>query len=494
MILENNHIPVYYPQGITEAQFILQNSTNFLVYYDPDIDGAVSGDIVRRVLEYYNLPYMRYINENRAHGYKMTDDQLDKLAQNNTTIILVDAAMTEDEIKHITARGVSIINIDHHHIHSTQFFSHHDPNTNKYGVIINNQYPEEPNEMRYLSGGGMVYYVFKALAPEVMNSDTEALVGLSLLSDIRPIENPYAKAFLKVLYSQKSELTQYLINLVKPKMDFGFGEIILDRNFIDYTLSPKINALFRMNKGYEAIDIFRQDYVNTGQLEEYRSIQNEACATIIENLEGEEFSNLTFKFVDINLELPTTETITNFIGLACSQVKGEDKTTILFVKEGDKIKRGSLRGLCDDVNYLGILRKHGFTAEGHPNAFGIISVDFDKVNLQALNEDIKEAEKGYTERKYIDRILDVSNLAFFLQSSDTFIADYNNYVRDPSRIFLRYTGSELNIEGHTRGSAIIYDIDGIEVKCFDPSLHPLRSLILPVLERGKYINFYLKPY
>lgn len=486
----------YYPRGIAEAQYIMQNSTNYLIYYDPDIDGAVSGDLVRRFMDYHHLPYFKYINQNRAHGYKLNDTQLQQLKESKTTIILVDAGMTKKEIEHIISFGVSIINIDHHHINETEFVALQDPTTGASGVIINNQYPHEPEEMQYLSGAGVVYYVLKALSPETMKEDEEALVGLSLLSDIRPLENPYARAFLHQTYTVDSELTRYLINLVKPEKDFGFGQPTLDRNFIDYTFSPKINSLFRTNNGELAMKIFSQefpleerDFLNT-----CREAQNQVCDIIIENLQGTELSNIIYKSVPHNLRILPNQEITNFIGLAASQVKGEYKTTILFVHDPQTgaIMRGSLRGLCDDVDYLGIVRRHGFRAEGHKNAFGIISVDPSKLDIEALNHEIAVAEHGYAERKYAGRIEEVNDLDFYLSSNKSMLSDFNNYVRDPQRRFLKYTGNDIGAT--VKGKAIIFTLNGVEVLCFEEGLHPHKDLILPVRERGNYIQFYLKPY
>lgn len=481
----------YIPKGVAEASRILSKPANFLIYGDPDIDGVVSYELVRRVLERYQKPYYTYINDNRQHGLKLTSEELKKLT--GYTIILVDAGMTREELEFVTSHGVNIINIDHHHIDYQELVYVRDPVTQAEGVIINNQYPFEPENMRFLSGAGMVYFTFKSMFPDIYGYDEIALVGLSLLSDIRPLDEQLAKQFLYVTYNHKSPYIQYLIDLAKSEKDFGFGQLTFDRNFIDYTFSPKINALFRLNKGYEAIEVFKGTYTNAnGQLTVYRDIQKGVTQFIVDNLQGVEFSNLIFKYVDSDLQIPYTYEITNFIGLACSQVKNSGKTTVLFVREGGKIKRGSLRGLCNDVDYLGILKRHGFQAEGHHNAFGIMGVDFDKLDLEALNRDIALAEQGYEERKYKDRVIYVENLNFFLNSQADKIAEYNNYVREHQRYYIKYTGK--NYESHEKGKALEFIIDGIRVVGFSHNLSLERDLILPLKERGKYINFYLQPY
>jgi single-stranded DNA-specific DHH superfamily exonuclease len=481
---------MYVPRGVDKACGILAKSTSFLDYYDPDIDGAISGDLIRRFLQAFRKPYQYYINDNRTHGFRMTDAQIDHLK--GITLILVDAGMTRQEVIRLTSAGVNVINIDHHHLNEDELVYVKDDITGCEGVIINNQYPFEPEEYRFLSGAGVVYYVLNAISPGFCAGDEKALVGLSLLSDIRPIESPIAQDFLHTTYTHKSPLMEYLIHVAKNDSDFGFGVQTFDRNFIDYTFSPKVNALFRLNKGYDAIALFEGKFDYGSGLAVYRKIQNALADTIIENLQGHELSNLVFKYVPSNIPMPYTYEVTNFIGLACSKVKNFGKTSMLFVKEGDSIKRGSVRGLCDDVDYLDVFRKHGFRAEGHKNAFGVISVDFAKVDLEAMNAEIARLEHGYEERKYEGRIFEVNNLAFFLKSKNQQFADHNNYVRDPHRVFLRYTGS--NVERYQKGRAVEFTVDGIKVMSFDQDLSLENALVLPVRERGNYVQFYLKRY
>lgn len=478
----------YQPRGLAEASQILGKSDYFLIYYDPDIDGAVSGELFRRFLTKFNKKHIFHINENRTHGLRLTDAQLTSLK--GATIVLVDAGLTREELLYVLSKGVNIINIDHHHLDYTELVSHTDVNTGAQGVIINNQYPFEPEEQRYLSGAGMVFYFILAMYPDLCTKEEEALVGLSLLSDIRPIENPLAQAFLHTTYTYQSPYMSYLLNATKNDRDFGFGVPTLDRNFIDYTFSPKVNALFRLNRGMDAIQLFMGTYTNFENLDVNRRIQNAIVDTIVENLEGDDHSSMIFKSVPSDLKLNYRFELTNFIGHACSRVKNSGKTTFLSVKEGGKVKRGSVRGQCDDVDYLQIFRDHGFVAEGHRNAFGVISVDYERVDFESLNNAIALAEHGYAERKYAGRVLEVSSLDFFLRSSNVYLAERNNYVRDQYRTYLKYTGN--SVERQERGKVVDFVIDGISVTSFDKELTIENALILPIKERGAYINFFLK--
>lgn len=481
----------YIPKGIKHVSDILSKSTRFLVYYDPDIDGAVAGELSRRFLDRFGKIFGYYINDNRQHGFKLNDEQINMLI--GTTIMVVDASMTRAEVEMLVDRGVNVINIDHHNIDEDELVFYEKDGVA--GVIINNNYSFEPEEYKFLSGAGVVFCVINAMFPKFFQDEEEALVGLSLLSDIRPLETPYAKHLLHKLYTTDTPFLQYLISITRSERDYGFGEIVLDRNYVDFTFSPKVNALFRLNKGEEAISVFRGTYQGSkGSLDVYRNIQNAVVDEIEKELQGVELSNLICKSVHQSIQIPYGYSVTNFIGLACSRVKNVGKTTLLYVRDNqNRVLRGSVRGLCEDVPYLQVFRSFGVVAEGHEGAFGVIELDLEKVNLEKLNQEIARLEEGYTERKYDGRLLDVNNLSFFMNSKRcNEIAHYNNYVRDQQRIYLRYTGDSYKKEQF--GKKIEYKIDGVAVNCFDENLTPANGLILPIFERRHYKSLFLKGY
>ena len=137
------------PQGIElTADILSRTKGTVLVYYDPDVDGVYSGKFVCSVLDMYKIPYERYINPNRQHGFFYPD--IDKLQ--GRTVIAVDFSIDDDKLKLLQANNTKLINIDHHSI-GDKFVSYPSPDgAHTDGVVINNQYPFEPESKRYLSG------------------------------------------------------------------------------------------------------------------------------------------------------------------------------------------------------------------------------------------------------------------------------------------------------------------------------------------------------
>ena len=498
----------YIPRGSSKAFKILNKEmskgekSNFLVYYDPDIDGLMSGFIAQRFLEKFNKNSIFYINEDRTHGFRIPEHLYPKLK--GITIIAVDFSMSREEIKHVLSLGANIINIDHHNIEDDFIYEVNEENGCE-GVVINNQYSWEPDEFRFLSGAGVVHYVFRYILNKLgiteLDKDEVALVGISLLSDVRPTENRIAQDFLTVTYTHESPLTAHMVNTATPNNGYerfeSFGVPRFNRNFIDFVFSPHFNALFRLNRGMDAVALLKGDVnaINTykigGLLASCKDLQNNITEQIMQSLKGTEYEHVIIKGVSNTFKLNSNHNITNFIGLACSRVRGDHKTTFLYV-EGEQdgiIKRGSVRGLYDNVDYLNLFREHGLRAEGHKNAFGVLETDITKVDLEALNKAIGEAEekaKGSTTAT----VINVANLPMFLQGRNKEIPWLNTMVRDSHRAYIKYTGDDVVRE--QRGRMVMYTIDGLPVKCFDVDLDISEGLILPIYEKGDYIEFTLR--
>lgn len=482
---------MYVPQGVSYVVDILNKSTKYMVYYDPDPDGLVAGSFVTKLLTDFGKESSYYINENREHGFMIPLNTLEKYR--GYTIIAVDFSISNELLKQIVDLGLNIINIDHHETLNKTLFTY--SNNNYSAILINNQYEFEPLEQRFQSGAGMVYYTFASLFPDYMiNHQNEALVGLTLISDVRELENESASYFLSKLYSWKGSYTNYLIELAQGERQYNFGvQKVLDRNFLDYSLLPKFNALFRLNMGDIAIKLFNRVPYSI-DLSEVRYRQQIIVDNLMKSLTDMSLDNLTMMSVDISGFENNDYKITNFIGLVCGRIKDmNEKTAFLFVKDKDKVVRGSVRGVYDNVDYLAIFRKYGVNCAGHKGAFGvrefvITDVDFEALSNEIYEYELKEKELEKNDKRYIK----VSNLKI-ATLNETNIPTYNIYVRDNKRML--YDCSDCNYRKTYESASkdyVQYSIDGISVKCFDKTLTPKNGgYVMPMLVNG-YIEYYLR--
>lgn len=483
---------MYAPKGVDVAKTIIDESIaqgrKFLVYYDPDIDGLLAGYMASMFLNKRGVKHSYYINENRQHGFKI---DIDKIKNKGYTIIAVDFLMTKEEIQELVDNDVWIVNIDHHENGYSELV-----NVDNKGVEINNQYTFEPEEQRFQSGAGMVFYTLGAIDRGMITEENIALVGITLLSDVRPIESEEARKFLSVTYASTAPFIKYLITITKPEKDYGFGEIKMDMNYIQYTFSPKFNALFRFNKGYTAIEAVLHRQGVAIDFEGLREKQNQVVDMIVTQAKGVEGEHIIVKFVNAEDLAESVNTISegadlsNFIGVACSRIMATSgKTTFLSLRENGELKRGSVRGKKDGIDYLNLFREFGCECAGHRAAFGVLKSDLKRLNINALNTETGKVEARVDE--YRNRILHIENLNLWSQLNNKTVALHNVYVRDMFRVYLKYSG-EYKVKAYgTKGKAWGYFINDIEVKCFEPGLTPDNGYIMPFIDRG-YITYYLK--
>ena len=502
------------PRGVAIASSILSRSANdFLVYYDPDVDGLFSGKLACNFLDAFGKHYTTYINQNRAHGFFYEDIT----SLRGKTVIAVDFAITPDKLELLRQNGVLLINIDHHSIKSDKLVTYSfDGSSQIDGVVINNQYSFEPEEHRYLSGAGVVFYVLSHLVSGFDCEINRALVGLTLLSDIRPLENKLAENFLYTCYTCRHPYMKYLVDATKSERDFTFGVPRMERNYVDYTFSPKLNALFRLNMGQTAIDL-ANGVLPKFSLDSVRDKQNEIRDYIFTHVSSP-FANNPDLLKNCSSQAVTTQsqsgysvglknlgvygispmlydgkyTISNFIGLTCSHIKGNGQSCMVYVGDGDNIERGSFRGRFDSVDYLSIFRSHGFDGycDGHTVAFGILPYKLNNVDFEGLSAAIGEAEAAAEQTEYANRIFQVNNMSTYLHSDMLrTLAMTNIYVRDSHRVYIQYTGT--NVTKNMKGKLIEFNIDGVIVKCFNDDIDTRNGYILPIYDRGQ-LTFYLK--
>lgn len=474
--------------GSDVAKGIIEQGTNFLVYGDPDIDGMIAAYLVCAYLRKNGTTFDYYINPNRKHGFTLPMEKI-----RDKTIIAVDFAMTETEVEDVVNAGANIVLIDHHHTDSKQLVEVN--NGKNRGIIINNQYHFEDKSYRFLSGAGVVYYVLGYIEPTMFSEDNKALVGITLLSDIREIESEQAQDFLRTTYSANTPMINRLLAVTKPEKTYGFGTVKMDRQFIDYTFSPRFNAMFRANRGYEAFEYLLGQPLSRDFIEECRDFQNTMVQYILSNLKGDEYSSLICKYIehkDMKEVIAETNSniifadaqLSNYIGLVASRIKGK-KSSIIYIKNGNIIERGSFRG-SGDHDYLHLFRDLGGVADGHKNAFGfhcMMKATFDEFNDILYGLSLHDDDSH--------RVIEASNLSTIVSTTNVDLAELNIYRRSNNQVFIKYVGSKSNCTYVERGKLIEWKVDGIIVKSFDSELTPWNSYILPYKDKG-YTIFYLR--
>lgn len=497
--------------GSEKAYEILQNAIKqekkIMLIGDPDVDGLMSLKMMCDYMDYLGLSYTYYVNDNRVHGFT-----LDSSLLSGYLVICADFSIDRKTLKTIVDNGVDVISTDHHEVEDT--FIEYDNGKNK-GVVLNNQYPFEPEEERYNSGAGVVYNLFKIFNPEFKSEERDAIVGITLLSDVRPIENRKARRYLAKLYNYNEGYIEYLIQNTL-RNDYGFGVPKMDRTFVDFTFSPTINAMLRFNKTQIAIDLILGKGIVS--YTDYRLLQTELVRKLKQDVDVLDLGTCYILAIDAKLY---QEDVTNFIGLLCSQYTDNQKSALAFVYNGGKILRASFRGRFDDVDYRGGFQELGINAQGHKGAFGIKSFYPNADTWKKVAEMVGVLEKDHKDTR---TVIESNNLSVTLLNKGSNFAYDNCFVRDMYRTYIRYTGKnakevrttyrmvefsmddyanrrkpdrvkgqvsykfELDKDGNKMVKYREFSIDGKTVKSF--GLGVSDGLIMPILEKG-YLNLYL---
>ena len=482
-------------------KFIKNMDDTVLVHFDPDIDGEIAGILACKFLVKHGKKFQWYLNNNRAHGFGLP---LEKVTGRD--IIAVDFLITPTQIMELTDAGCNIVSIDHHV--NVDYFVDIESDYGSRGIIVNNQYPFEEDDGRYLSGAGVVFELFCSIDPEFDTVDNRALVGLTLLSDVRDIENPYARYYLSDLYNHKMKgYIGYLIKNTLGEKDYGFGVPRMDRNYVDYTFSPAINACLRFNQGTMVTEfLLGSGVIDLG----YHRLQKKLVDDITGVLKIRKFSKLTVCFFyerDITEgtsviyyedgKVVDKEVLSSFVGLVASKMLDGTRSCICYMiaknKDGKSyVKRASFRGNINGLDYQKVLNNigdvgKGIVGVGHHSAFGIKHLNPSKGLFSELNNAFEELEKNSNYKK---KIIPVENLSFFVSRNGKAIGEENMYMLSQNKTYVKYMGTNIQKKnGYT--SAQEYIVDGISVMCFDSNVNFDNGLILPMQERGN-LRLYLE--
>lgn len=491
------------------------SSRDIILYGDPDVDGLISLLLMCQFCDMLGLQYRYHVNEHRYHGFDLPVGLV-----RGKLVIAADFSISKEELESLVDDDVVLLSTDHHEIGGS-FVSHKSATAE--GIIINNQYPFESAEKRYLSGAGVFFELICELFPEFDTEERRGLVGITLLSDICEIENKLARKYLRTTYRMDATkgYVKYLIDSVSTS-DFSFGAPKLDRNFIDYNLSPYVNALLRANRTMEATNFILGFSKASGT--DARELQRSLIRDMYARGECLELDSIAFLKVTPSEFMDYDVDITGYIGLFCSDYKDKhkNKSTLGMVVDNGKVIRASFRGKYDDIAYRSSFINLGIKTGGHANAFGIKDFHPTENTWQELDDLIYELELNH-EVTYT--VVNASNLAIVLNTKGTELAMNNCYTRDMYRTYIRYTGRNAKIIRQTfrmhevteverlkgvqpdvinKNKSYIYDrddngkpivkyieylVDGRKVKSFGVPIDV--GLILPIMERG-YMTLYVR--
>lgn len=360
---------------------ILKNNLRVLIYGDYDPDGGFSKKILQMGFEYLGhtnfecCPYFK-----RTH--KIDPIAINRaLAGNFDYMIICDAGSSDPQtVKRLIAQGVKIILLDHHEsIFSYENFGE--------AHMINTTFDNRERDSDIvLSAGALTYLVVKKLCERLGRSEissTSALALASLYADSIDMTGDLQRTiYYKAMKLDVLELPGILQSFIFPydsvKKEFRKRPSAFTRRFLEFTVNPRINALFRG----ERFDLLNKllNWKNTddismldlmGSVIHYHSeISNEILLAsdllAVDELQHFVIGNLSSAAGYVNI---SQDLLNNYTGQVANKVAGKYKKAALVYADTNLDIKGSVRDLYGR-NYLDTFRVFSGAA-GHPAAFGI---------------------------------------------------------------------------------------------------------------------------
>lgn len=460
------------------------------VHCDVDTDGIGAGYITQSMLrELQALSNTTFIiNKDKIHGIQPKHADY----FNNTDmalIVILDSSSNETEI--IKEFNCDVLVIDHHELDDyTAKNLTGDTAHGKY-VIVNNvavtNTPDYEADLKEtgediftpdtrLSGALVTYELFRlyckvyglANLPEQLRLNQWAAV--TLFSDAIPLLTERNQWYIEQMVSTK-ELEPTLSILVAQLNKY---KMMLDKNFVNFSLSPIINAAVRGGGGLQALDIILRNPSAIRELDKYRQIQRDVLA--FKDDDVQELDGFVAK------ELNGTNINQNYAGVIATKLAGERGVCAIVYTTDNGISSGSFRG-TQQIDYRAYFGSFGpdVYAKGHKPAFGF---KVETAKLFTIMQGIKDLTLKES-RLYIT----AGDMPEYLQGV-YHIKNFDNFRK--LRYLLRLavgnsrvsTDEAINIVAYTTDIELIeevgklykYRVMGLTCKSFEPITKSLVSI------------------
>lgn len=426
---------------------------NIGVLYDPDVDGLMSGFILKHYLERIGYTVKRHMNKGKVHGLKQ--EAMDWVEREGIDyLFIVDAGSGDSEtINQLVSEGKRVIVLDHHD---------YDPQPLLEGATIVNAMNHA--QVKDISGCAVVYYFIEELAQYFEQTVTlyEKYVGISILSDICSMLTRENRYFVKQAYDAIG--TGYLFNY----FDF-YGSY---SSYIAYKLVPHFNAMIRCDLVEEAMHVSDHFERRTFAKEmkaylDVKEIQKEKVEQVKELGEGVPLEGLYLK-----LRGPQDEDLRPFNGLVANQYMSELNCSAIVAEYNpdNDCFEGSFRGydlIKDDLEVWGI------TCQGHDAACGV------RIPSDVLEDLILNFKHTINKKQTVDFI---ATSVTYSEEEWTQMAWFNEfYGKDLPKISVELTDKPTNIVYGQRKQELVFE--GATVVEFGAGAKGERYIVEPTLGR-----------
>lgn len=362
--------PIYFNEEKLFSFFndIIINNRKVMVFGDCDMDGIMCAYQVKEFLKKFDHSnYTVWPIKSKVHDI---DDDCVKVCvrQAYDYIIVLDVGSSSiGVIRKLVDYGVKVIVIDHH-VSNYEFHEYPED-----CVIVNTKMNNEIDKrFDYKLSAGALTFTLLYKYGNLKSKDLShlSICGLiTMYSDCVDMDSRLAKAIYKLAVNQPSSLYPFFVKDFLNKYSFR-------RRFIEFTLSPRINSLFRAEK-FDVLNSYFFDetlsslYRNSlvKQIEEIYISSRKLIGRISDTVPREELDNFVVSNLSKSDLAVKANKLYNYTGIIANNLaQSYGKPCIVLCDTGEEIK-GSFRDLFGR-DYLTIFKQF-CKSGGHPAAFGI---------------------------------------------------------------------------------------------------------------------------
>jgi single-stranded-DNA-specific exonuclease len=235
-------------KAIDRISQAIEDEQKIVIYGDYDVDGITSTVILFLYLSYLGADVDFYIPSRDKEGYGLSIEAINKLASENTQLIItVDNGITAiEEVKYANSIGIDVVITDHHK--SLEVLPP--------AVAVVDPHRKDCNSgYLNLAGVGVVFKLICALDGDSANimENYGDLIAIGTVADVMCLvgENrKIVKEGLRKLNTCPSNGVKALLDIITIKN----GEIKSED--ISFKIAPRINASSRMNQINLAVELF----------------------------------------------------------------------------------------------------------------------------------------------------------------------------------------------------------------------------------------------
>lgn len=347
---------------------ILMNKKRVLIVPDPDPDGLMCALVwIEFFKSFGHTDYEVWHYRNRSHD--VDAEAINYSIESKFDYVIIVDAGSKDlySLKKLSVFGVRSIVVDHH-VCPYDYDIYPEDNV-IVNTMMNNR--KDANSLYRLSAGALNFCLLYKYSYNKRKFSTHlsAYALVSLYSDSVDMSSYLNRCIYDLAVKVTSSMLPRFVR------DF-LGNTVFNRRFIEFSLVPKINALFRaeefelLNTYFfdEELSTLQRNSILNKVTEVYES-KRTMVAQVTDIVKREVLNN----FVIVNISssgLPIkTEKLYNYTGLIANNISQEyGKPCIVLCDTGTNIK-GSFRDLLGR-NYLEIFSQF-CECGGHPPAFGL---------------------------------------------------------------------------------------------------------------------------